>query len=252
MKKLGRDPQTEQKILLQEKRSRLQSDLDDFGRQARVFLNSLAISHSPQTSNIEEWPDLEDLDVDSDLPQSSTTATDISQMDESLPPELRPLPLPSALLNGVLTNNGPFLEVAFCEFELREGQANDSLHDLRISIAYKSYLYRTTVRNNSPTQSYTTRSYGEIRTVQISIEQAAKTYRLARKAMSKLKPSDTLSVKYPALKKEDLRANTAVADSNAPGQRSDALSWIWNTSPSALQESDPASLNECISTKPLF
>ena len=96
MKKLGRDPQTEQKILLQEKRSRLQSDLDDFGRQARVFLNSLAISHSPQTSNIEEWSDLEDLDVDSDLPQSSTTATDISQMDESLPPELRPLPLPSA------------------------------------------------------------------------------------------------------------------------------------------------------------
>lgn len=245
VRKLGRDPTTEQKILLEDKRSRLRSQIDDFERQANIYLGSLIVSHSLRMSNIEDWTDLEDLDVDYELPHFSATTIDISQIDESIPPELRLLPLPSAIIPDNLNDNRELPEIASCEFDLRQGQANDALHDLRVSIAYKSYLYRTSVRNNSPTQSYTTRSYGEVRTIQTSIEQAAKTYRLARKTMTKLKPSNTLSLKYPALQKEDLRASTAVADPNAPGQRSEALSWIWNV-PSVTPESgNPMHLDEC-------
>ena len=245
MRKLGRSPQTEQKILLLEKRSRLQSDIDDFGRQATVYLSSAAISRPSQTSNIEEWSDLDNLDIECDLPQASAATLDISQMDESLPPELRPLPLPSTLTDDILNSSPALLLAASSEFALREGQANDALHDVRMAIAYKSYLYRKNFRNNTPTQSYVTRSYGEVRAVQTSIEQAAKIYRLARKVMIKLKPLDTVTAKYPPLTKDDLRANTAIANSNASGQRSDKLSWIWDTPPAVVDGSCPASLDEC-------
>ena len=245
VKKLGRDLTTEQKILLEERRSRLRSQIDDFEKQAPIYLGPLVISSSSRTSNIEDWVDLEGLDVDYDLPDVSPTTTDTSQIDESLPPESRPLPLPSATVPDHLDSNAELPEIVSCEFDLRQGQANDALHDLRLSIMYKSYLYRAGVRNNSPTQSYSTRSYGEVRAVQTSIEQAAKTYRLARKVMIKLKPSNTLSSKYPALQKEDLRASTAVADSNAPGQRSEILSWIWNISSVPRDGESPAHLDEC-------
>ena len=245
VKKLGRDLTTEQKILLEERRSRLRSQIDDFEKQAPIYLGPLVISSSSRTSNIEDWVDLEGLDVDYDLPDVSTTAIDTSQIDESLPPESRPLPLPSAMVPDHLDSNVELPEIVSCEFDLRQGQANDALHDLRISIAYKSYLYRAGIRNNSLTQSYSTRSYGGVRAVQMSIEQAAKTYRLARKVMIKLKPSNTLSSKYPALQKEDLRASTAVADSNAPGQRSEILSWIWNVPSIPRDGGSPAHLDEC-------
>ena len=228
-----------------EKRSRLQSDIDDFGRQSTVYLSSVAISRPPRTSNIEEWPDLDNLDVECDLPQASAATLDISQMDESLPAELRPLPLPSVLTDDIISSNPALLLAASSEFALREGQANDALHDLRMAIAYKSYLYRKNFRNNTPTQAYVTRSYGEVRAAETSIEQAAKTYRLARKVMMKLKPLDALTAKYPALTKDDLRASTAIADSNAPGQRSDNLSWIWGTPLVVADGSRPASLDEC-------
>ena len=125
---------------------------------------------------------------------------------------------------------------------MRTGQANDALHDLRITIAHKSFLYRTQVRNNAPTQSYVTRSYGEVHNLQTSIEQAAKTYRLARSAMVKFGVSTSILLKYQPLEKDDLRANTSVADPNAPGQRYDSLSWIWHTS---VPSRNPACLDEC-------
>ena len=163
-------------------------------------------------------------------------------MEECVPPETHPLSLPSTL-GCSLSDAGVPHEMAYCEVEMRTGQANDALHDLRLSIARKSFLYRTQVRNNAPAQSYVTRSYGEIHNSQTSIEQAAKTYRLARSALEKLGVPTSILLKYQLLNKEDLRANTAVADSNAPGQRYDSLSWIWHTSVTARS---PACLDECM------
>ena len=183
------------------------------------------------------------MDTDADFPLSSTTVSDLPQMEESVPPENHPLSLPSAL-GCSLSDTGVPYEMASGEVEMRIGQANDALHDLRISIAHKSFLYRTQVRNNAPTRTYVTRSYGEVHNLQISIEQAAKTYRLARSAMEKLGVSTSVLSKYQPLNKEDLRASTAVANSNAPGQRHDSLSWIWHTS---IPSRNVACLDECMS-----
>ena len=243
VRKVGQDPVTDQKILLQQKRARLRTKINQFNQQATTFIHSLNRIIGPRTSSIERWEDLEDLDLDSEVPQSSTFAMEDAQIEESLPPERQPLTLPSAL-DCNLKDEVALRELSSCELQLRIGQANDALHNARLSIAQKSYLLRTRVRNNAPTQSYVTRSYGETQTIQTSIEQSAKTYRLARKAMVKLGMPASDLAKYRLLEKDDLRASTAIADSNAPGQRSDSLSWIWHMS-SDTHRHDPAYLDEC-------
>ena len=216
--------------------------MKQFDNQAVTYVNSIHILQAPQASNIEDWDDLEDMDTDAQLLQSSTIVVDLPQMEESIPPENQPLSLPSTL-GCTLSDAGVPYEMASCEVEMRMGQANDALHDLRLSIAHKSFLYRTHARNNAPTQTYVTRSYGEIHNLQTSIEQAAKTYRLARSVLEKLGVPTSVLLKYQPLNKEDLRASTAVADSNAPGQRYDSLSWIWHTFVAARS---PACLDECM------
>ena len=136
---------------MEQKRSRLRSKLKQFDNQAATYINSIHILQAPQVSNIEDWDDLEDLDADEQLPQSSTTVVDLPQMEESVPPENHPLSLPSTL-GCSLSDAGIPYQVASCEVDMRTGQANDALHDLRITIAHKSFLYRTQVRNNAPTQ----------------------------------------------------------------------------------------------------
>ena len=225
----------------------MRSKIKQFDNQAATYVNSVHTLRAPQVSNIEEWDDLEDMDGDAHFQESSTTVVDLPQMEESVPPKNHPISLPSTLGCSLFDTGLPY-EMASCEVDMRMGQANDALHDLRISIAHKSFLYRTQVRNNAPQQSYVTRSYGEVHNLQISIEQAAKTYRLSRSAMEKLGVSSSNLSKYQPLNKEDLRANTAVADSNAPGQRYDSLSWIWHTS---VHSRNPAYLDECTS-KPSF
>ena len=166
---MGQDPVTDQKILLQQKRARLRSKINQFNQQATTFIHSLNRIPTPRTSSIERWEDLEDLDLDSEVPQSSTFAMEDAQIEESLPPERQPLTLPSAL-DCNLKDEVALRELSSCELQLRIGQANDALHNARLSIAQKSYLLRTRVRNNAPTQSYVTRSYGETQTIQSSIE----------------------------------------------------------------------------------
>ena len=229
---------------MEQKRTRLRSQIDRFNRQAATFISSLRTSQVPRTSSIERWEDLEDVDLDYDMMHLSSSMTDNAHVEQSLPPELQPLTLPSTL-NRHLNDDIALLQLSSSELELRIGQANDALDETRLSIAQKSYLFRTRVRNNSPTQSYVTRSYGETQTVQASIEQSAKTYRLARKAMVKLGASSSILTKYRVLEKDDLRANTAVADPNAAGQRSDSLSWIWHMS-SETNRNHPAYLKECM------
>ena len=229
---------------MEQKRTRLRTQIDQFNRQAATFIGSLRTGQVPRTSSIERWEDLEDVDLDYGMTHAPSSTTESAHIEQSLPPELQPLTLPSTL-NRLLNDDPTLLHLSSSELDLRIGQANDALHDTRLSIAQKSYLFRTRVRNNSPTQSYVTRSYGETQTIQASIEQSAKTYRLARKAMVKLGASTSILAQYRVLEKEDLRANTAVADSNAAGQRSDALSWIWHMT-SSEGRNHPAYLKECM------
>ena len=148
-------------------------------------------------------------------------------IDLGLFPENVSLPLPSSF--GTEACQGILKDVARCECRLREGQANDALHDVRVAVARKSFHCRTRVRNNSPTSGYSKRlrSYGEIAVIQTSINLSAKIYCTARSAIMVLDPGCDSLKTLSDLTSKDLVASTAVVDPNARGMRNAGLSWIW-------------------------
>lgn len=231
-RKIGKSKKKNQDQSLVEKRKRLQAKIDTFIRDGRQYLGF--VDATPESAIDSGWYDVDDGD---DLPSFSNPA-DVDT--SAIYAEDVALPLPSSFGRDMC--DGPLRQLAKCEAKLREGQANDALHGLRVAIAKKSFISRTKLRPNAPTSNYVNRlrSYGDVQVAQLSIDHAAKIYSTARNALNILGANDILQ-HLQVLRKEHLRASTAVVDSNAPHQSQDLLSWIWHT-PRNTQ--NPAFLDE--------
>ena len=188
-----------------------------------AYIPLSAQSDTTDEADPHEWYDLEEEPEDLPL---NCRSNDIIE-DNSLPPERQKIPLPS--LFGKEACRGSLKHLAAVELDLRIGQANDTLRFLRIAIGQKSFLYRSKIRPSSTAAGYSKRlrNFAEVRTLQMSIDQAAKVYMSIRRAMENLGAGDSILSQYAVLTKNDIVASTAVADPNAPGQRNETLSWIW-------------------------
>lgn len=212
----------EGKLSLQSKRRRLQKKIDRFIKESSHYL--CGSQSLPATIISSDWFDEEediDEDVDGGLGDVDAPA------EVGLFPESVSIPLPSSF--GAQACRGILREVARCECKLREGQANDALHNVRVAIARKSFHCRTRVRNNAPTSGYSKRlrSYGETAVIQTSINLSAKIYSTARSAIQLIDPECDILRSLSELTSKDLVASTAVVDPNARGMRNEGLSWIW-------------------------
>ncbi|KAG1821433.1 hypothetical protein EV424DRAFT_1346903 [Suillus variegatus] len=143
----------------------------------------------------EDYSDLDDHNPD---PDPETHHASIFQ------PELTILPLPSNL-GIVRCNELGLTDLMKEETALREGQANDALHAIRVHLGDKAVIFRNTIRS-AKSQASSTRAWTQL---------------------AKLPDHDLLK-KYLPLKKEHLKANAAVADPNARGQRDATLAWFWS------------------------
>jgi hypothetical protein len=113
------------------------------------------------------------------------------------------------------------------EMSLREGQANDALHNLRIHLCNKAILFRTTVRQ-AKSQALKTRAWSQVTSVQQAVSLHASIYTKTRKQMMQLEPGQDQLQKYKPLLREQLKISTAVGDPNARGQRNESLAWFWS------------------------
>ena len=217
------EPSTpEGKLSLQSKRRRLQKKIDRFIKESSHYLGGNQAL--PTTIISSDWfEEEEDVDEDVDGGLGDVDAP----VELGLFPENVSLPLPSSF--GAQACQGILRDVARCECKLREGQANDALHNVRVAVARKSFHCRTKVRNNAPTSGYTKRlrSYGETAVIQTSINLSAKIYCTARAAIQVIDPEYDALRSLSDLTPKDLVASTAVVDPNARGMRNDGLSWIW-------------------------
>ena len=217
------EPSTpEGKLSLQSKRRRLQKKIDRFIKESSHYL--CGSQSLPTTIISSDWFD-EEEDVDEDVDGGLGDVDAPAEL--GLFPENVSLPLPSSF--GTEACQGTLREVARCERKLREGQANDALHNVRVAIARKSFHCRTQVRNNAPTSGYSKRlrSYGETAVIQTSINLSAKIYSTARSAIQVIDPECDVLRSLSELTSKDLVASTAVVDPNARGMRNQGLSWIW-------------------------
>ena len=217
------EPSTpEGKLSLQSKRRRLQKKIDRFIKESSHYL--CGNRSLPATVISQDWFD-EEEDVDEDVDGGLTDVD--APLEQGLFPENVALPLPSSF--GKEACQGILRDIAHCECKLREGQANDALHNVRVAVARKSFHCRTRVRNNSATSGYSKRlrSYGETAVIQTSINLSAKVYCTARSAIQVIDPECHALRSLSDLTSKDLVASTAVVDPNARGMRNEGLSWIW-------------------------
>jgi hypothetical protein len=109
------------------------------------------------------------------------------------------------------------------EMELRRGEAEDFLADLRLALGHKALLLRTRVRK-SKSQFTKTRSWDLVHSIDVTVNRCMRGYARARQAMMGLgAEGETLQ----EVTKAHLDISKDVVEENRFGQKNDTLAWFW-------------------------
>jgi hypothetical protein len=167
------------------------------------------------------WMDPGDTDDSSDEDMAGSEI-----VPDTFCPERSQLALPS-MLGAERCEELGLMELVKKEQRLREGQANDALHAIRLALGYKALLFRTEVWHAS-SQTKTTRAWKHVTAVENTVKQHSWIYRHARHSMVRLGAPETILNRFKVLTSNDLKSNTFVVDLNEAGQRNKKLAWFWN------------------------
>ncbi|KAG1784423.1 uncharacterized protein HD556DRAFT_1427833 [Suillus plorans] len=194
VRRIGRRSTETQRLDIARQRDRLQGQIDGFARSALTHLG-------------------EGFDADDEPEDLNTSHTWTNS------PELTVIPLPSNL--GVDRCRRCMAEDLIpLEMSLREGQANDALHNLRIYLCNKAILFRTTVRQ-AKSQALKTRAWSQVTSVQQAVSLHASIYTKTRKQIMKLEPGQDQLQKYkPLLQRATQNQHCS--------QRNESLAWFWS------------------------
>ena len=97
------------------------------------------------------------------------------------------------------------------ELQLRQGQANDALHEIRLSLADKAMLYRTDVRHGR-NYTMTSRTWKKVADLDATVTRHTAVYHRCRKQMVALGTDSSILDQYQPLDKKDMIVSTAVAE----------------------------------------
>jgi hypothetical protein len=117
-------------------------------------------------------------------------------------------------------------DLAKAELRLREGQLNDSLHQIQIALGHKSYIFRHDVRL-AKTQRLKTCAWADVHAIESTVQQHAAAYTHARQAIVDLGASSDLLHQYKLLTCQDLTIKTTILAPHVRGQRNKSLPWFW-------------------------
>jgi hypothetical protein len=207
-------------------RQNLQAKIDQFQGQGLALMKTGNSKIS--VGSIHETGYADDLDFDEVDGEGDWLAVDIEEIVEEEESEVTPekvmLYLPSNFTLQQRKGYG-LQELGKMEYELREGQANDSLERLRECLAEKSLRFRTEVRP-AKSQKKMTRAWDSVHRVDDQIKQAVVTYRTARRAIGELGEAADLE-KFKKISKSDLKMSGDIVEENRVGQKSSVLPWFW-------------------------
>jgi hypothetical protein len=217
----------------------LQAQIDTFTALASAYI---PVDHDSDEAIFGTEDVFGEVRAPSDDDTWSDVDTEHAMPDASLPeaPSIHPenflLCLPSAL-GPPWTKKPSNIPIVQQELELRKGQANDALHQIRISLAHKSFLFRTSIRNAN-SQQKKTRAWKELHGVDATVRQHVSLYRNARSAMVHLGADQPTLTRYQVLTKKDLSVSTAVIDIRAPRGSEATLAWFWSMDVKGDTETD--------------
>ncbi|KAI6017423.1 hypothetical protein EDC04DRAFT_2902597 [Pisolithus marmoratus] len=206
---------TRQEVKISKKRQRLSSRIEKFHSNGQAFCKGLDIdgTFTPQDdpafcgSDEEEHEDREFWDDDEgdwEAPEEEV---------EGLASELMSIWMPSAIGAAKLTELG-LHDLLKEERELRIGQANDCLDQLRTDLGNKAMLEGT-------------RTKKEIQKVVARVNKHVRSDQRARQAILRLDPDGNMAEKYQEILPEDLAVSKEVTEENRFGQGTSKLAWFW-------------------------
>ncbi|KAA1478357.1 hypothetical protein DENSPDRAFT_854906 [Dentipellis sp. KUC8613] len=223
VRKLGNKISSDDANKLEDRRKVLQGRIDTYEKQAPEYMRgSLDVADDSvvvqnNDANDPQWDDMDDVALQPAPLVAPSTA---------VPPERLSLTLPSTV-GPRLREGRTYTTLRSCEIKLREGQMNDHLHELRLALAQKSCVYRLHVRH-SKSQATVTRAWNKVSAVDHVIQQHARVYGVARKALVTLNAPEELLKTYQELRQDQLQAQTYVIDPRIIGQRNLSLPWFWH------------------------
>ena len=251
----GREPREDdqQKIdQLQTSLATLLAELNRLQSAAGVF-NSGHSRNQYVDESLEAWDNVGD-GIEEESAQGSAAGPSASApidqqsapSDENQSVERQTISLPS---NGNVISGHEQIELS-----LRRKQAKEHLNQLRELIAEKSFQYSDVIRA-APRKGVRTRARGTIKGINMQISFHCQVYTLCRSRMVKLGADQATLQEFRELKKDDIKASTAILKPNTPGSTTLHLSWIWHDMaghilPGAdadLSSTDAATILECMS-----
>lgn len=233
---LGSRSSLEDKVNVQERRLRLQAEIDSFSVLASTFLS---VDHDDNDPFDEPY-----LDGDaSDASDNYSIHPDGVYGSTTLPPEKFTINLPSSL-GPEWCRRATNKNIVDEEIDLRKGQANDALHQIRIALAQKSFQFRTSIRN-ADSQQKKTRAWHDLHNLESSVRHHTSIYRDARQALVRLAANSETLRRYQVLRPEHLKVSTAVVDVRIPSRSEATLAWFWNMDVSGDTASDTW-MSECM------
>ncbi|KAG1870330.1 hypothetical protein F4604DRAFT_1926656 [Suillus subluteus] len=149
VRRMGKRSTETQRLDIARQRDRLQGQIDGF--------TQIDADDDPDDLNVDILDDLDDDPADS-------------------PRHLMPGQILPSSLHCMAEDLIPL------EMSLREGQANDTLHNLRIHLCNKAVLFRTSVRQ-AKSQALKTRAWSQVTSVQQAVSLHASIYTKTRKQM---------------------------------------------------------------------
>ncbi|KAG1844237.1 hypothetical protein F4604DRAFT_1937648 [Suillus subluteus] len=139
-----------------------------------MMLDAAELDSAASSSDDPDWPDNEDR---YDTPVKFT-------------PEALVIPLPSNIGIERCAEWG-VANLVLQEISLREGQANDALHAIRVNLADKAVLFRTTVRS-AKSQAWSTRAWARVHLVDKILHLNVQMYSKCRSQLVHLGADDLL------------------------------------------------------------
>ena len=229
MKGSGKGRTASESFAIAHQRQSLKAKVDRFQSQGLTMmkgnLSKISAGGVHKTGNIDDLDQVDLTEVDG---EGDWLTADVEEIVEEEEPEVTPekemLYLPS---NFTLRQRKEYglQELGNMEYELREGQANDSLEKLRECLAEKSLRFRTAVRP-AKGQKKTTRAWDSVHRMEDQIRRSVVMYRTARQAIGELGEAADLE-RFQEIKKSDLKMSGDVVEENRVGQRSSVLPWFW-------------------------
>jgi hypothetical protein len=180
VKQAGANPTITERLDINRRKTRLDNMIDDFSRKVNQYLAEDILVGQGNTNS--DWHNVE-------------------LGDKAI------LPLPSNIGADQCRDHGVGYLVDD-ELKLRQGQANDTLHNIRINLSHHSFLYRMAVRQAKHSQHKKSRAWDTVHQVNTALNVHTAIYRRCRKAMIALGASSVLLQRYQELKEEHLQSKT--------------------------------------------